>query len=295
VPREATAWVEIDGQTPVQGGFEGMLPPGVHQIRVSKPNEKAETLRIVVAAGKAQVVSQGEDGKLASDAPAPDSVVVDEAVADEGPRSGFFFHGGASLLLVGGTPPAYVDTKGGGGLGLQLRIGYRVNDWAAFEGSGQLSSVGGTGTLYTTERDIRAFTDAAYTQRSLRLAALFRVMAPGRSVVRFVGALGAGLSIDELVWVPGDAQKPEGPAEGSSVSPYSMGIADLPGSTVGVNAMGQLDLGIEFDIDNVIFGLTLQQILQGTGGLKAPDDNALYAKRAYYLLGPAIHIGYGLW
>lgn len=297
VPKEAIAWVEVDGQTPVQGGYEGLLSPGVHQIRVSKEGEKAETLRIVVAAGKAQVVTQGEDGRLTSDAEAPESVVGNEPTEEqEGPQSGFFFHGGAALLFLTGTPPAYADTKGAAGIGLQLRIGYRVNDWAAFEAGGQLSSVGGAAELYATEtepNEVTKYPDSAYTLRSLRLLGMFRLLAPGDTVVRFVGGLGAGLSIEELVWVFGASGGAAEPPD--TVTAYDQSRSALPDSTGGVNAFGQLDLGVEFDIEDVFFGLTIQQIFQGTAGLKDDRERALFSKRFNFLVGPELHVGYGLW
>jgi len=297
-PYDTKAWVEIDGQVPVQGGFEGMMNPGVHSVRVFKHGEKADSLEVVIVAGKTQQVSQSEDGKLASDATRPEAAPGGEE-EEEGERQGFFLHGHAALLFVGGThPKGFTPDTGAAGAALGLRVGYRVADWAAFELAGQLSSVGGPGTAHfgvAGQAPVSAsipVPDVKYTLNSIRLGADLRVFAPGRFLVRFIGSIGAGLAIDHLVWtlpanpLPGDA--------GHSDEVVSSTVAALPGSLSGVGGYGELDLGIEFELSRVIFGLTAQSIIQSSKGLDT-ESYAPYKDKPVFFIGPALHVGYGFW
>jgi hypothetical protein len=74
----------------------------------------------------------------------------------------------------------------------------------------------------------------------------------------------------------------------------------LPASSRGVGGFGEVDLGVELELRRVIFGLTLQSILQSTKGLdgKLTDEKSPYspyAGRPAFLIGPALHVGYGFW
>jgi hypothetical protein len=299
-PHDPKAWVEIDGQLPVQGGFAGMLNPGVHNVRVFKHGEKASSLEVVVVAGKTQQVTQDEDGTLLSDATRPKAAPGGDEQEPEGELQGFFLHGHAGLLFVGGTHPTnFVPAKGAAGFGLGLRLGYRVADWAAFEASGQLSSITGSGPAQFDQgfgpgaSSPLTINNSNYTLRSLRLGLLWRVLAPGRTIVRFVGALGAGLSLDQLLW--GLSSKDEDHRLGSLEAKTLTGTAgELPSSMGGIGGFGELDVGIEFDLSHVIFGLTLQSIVQSTKGLDT-ESYSPYSDKPVFLIGPALHVGYGFW
>ena len=302
VPSEAAAWVEVDGRVPVQGGFDGMLEPGVHNIRVFKHGAKASSLEVVVVAGKTQQVNQEEDGKLVSDAERPKAAPGEEE--EEGERQGFYLWGNGSILFPCGTQPkGFSPDKGSAGAALGLRVGYRVADWAGFELGGQLSSIGGTGTgEFTQTIDLpgqpapldahASLAGVKYTLNTIRLGANLRVMAPGRFLVRFIGTLGAGLAIDQLSWtLPATGEPVPNTHTGDVLAPSR---GQLPGHTSGVGGYGELDLGIEIELARIIFGLSAQSIIQSTKGL---DDGSFspYADRPVFFLGPALHVGYGFW
>jgi hypothetical protein len=300
IPSEAAAWVEVDGRVPVQSGFEGMLEPGVHSVRVFKHGGKASSLEVVVVAGKTQQVTQDEDGKLVSDAERPKAAPGEEQ-GEEGERRGFYLWGNGTLFFVGGTQPrGFNPDKGSAGAALGLRVGYRVADWAGFELGGQLSSVAGTGTAQfasigdrvLSEGEGSALADVKYTLNTVRLGANLRVLAPGRFLVRFIATLGAGIAIDQLTWTP--------PTSGVSGAvnhvddTLAPSLQALPGHTSGVGGYGELDLGIEIELSRIIFGLSAQSIIQSTKGLDVTGFSP-YDDRPVFLIGPALHVGYGFW
>ena len=67
--------MQVDGQAPHRGKWEGRLQPGVHQVRVFEHGEQGESLQIVVAAGGKHLVKQDEDGNLT---PFSDGAVYEE-------------------------------------------------------------------------------------------------------------------------------------------------------------------------------------------------------------------------
>jgi hypothetical protein len=291
VVRERDTWVQVDSQPPIRGGWQGTLPPGVHYVSAFKHGrEQRRTLQILVGSGKRHVVIQNEDGQLESAAAAPTDPA--DVVEDDGePRQGFYFTGHAALLGIVETHPVGFtkSDQPAGGAGIGARIGFRVADWAAFEGLGQLTSVGATGDITPLEEPGFTYEDTEYNLQSLRLGGGFRVLLPGRSWVRFVGVGSAGLVVERLRWETGD-RKVTGTgavATPSSREPFS--------DSSGIDAFGQLELGVEFEVSNVLLGLLVRNMVQSTSGLDADRGGNPWEDAPLWLAGLSAHVGYGIW
>jgi hypothetical protein len=291
VVRERDTWVQVDSQPPIRGGWQGTLPPGVHYVSAFKHGrEQQRTLQILVGSGKRHVVIQNEAGQLESAAAAP-AITPDEVEDDGEPRQGFYFTGHAALLGIVAPHPDGFDKsdRPAGGAGIGARIGFRVADWAAFEGLGQLTSVGATGDITPSYEPDFTYYDTEYNLQSLRLGGGFRVLLPGRSWVRFVGVGSAGLVVERLRWETGDrtATGPGAVASPSSLEPFS--------EASGIGAFGQLELGVEFEVSNVLLGLLVRNMVQSTSGLDADRGGNPWDDKPLWLAGLSAHVGYGIW
>lgn len=294
VLRESGGWVQIDGMPPSPGGFEGMLTPGVHQITVFRHgDDERRSLQILVGAGKSHRVTEDDQGRLQSAAAVserPAEPPEDEA----GPRRGFYFMGHAALLgIVGPQPDGFTKSDApAGGAGIGARVGYRVADWAAFEGLGQLTTLGAEGDLEPVTPlpdQAKRYVDTEYNLQSLRLGAGFRVLFPGRSFVRFVGIGSAGLTLERLRWenASGTVGLPGQDPSVVSARPYD--------DSDGIGAFGQLELGVEFEVSNVLLAMLVRNGVQSTSGLAVENDAAPWGDKPLWLLGLSAHVGYGIW
>ncbi|MBI4703247.1 MAG: tetratricopeptide repeat protein [Deltaproteobacteria bacterium] len=277
-------WIEIDGVPKRQGAWEGLLAPGVHQVRVFLPGKPAQTIAVLAVAGKTHHVIQQADGKLATDSPLPlarpqdEKPAVPAAAGDEEIR-GLYGMGMGSLLVLEGSDPVMGTDPGSplrlkrdaaelpGGAAGSVRLGYRVATWAGFELVGQYSDLRVSGTYPEMPASV------TYVVRSIRAGGALRVLLPGRKWVRFAGTVGAGIAYDEVDWLD---------------APTGWNGGD------GLDGFGELDVGVELEISKVLLGLVLQNVVQSTKGL---DDieGPRFRGTSLFIVGPALYAGYGLW
>lgn len=282
--RHTDAWIEVDSVKKAKGLHRQMLSPGVHVVRVIR-GEQIDSIQIVVTAGERYAVTQDEDGELESDATAPLEQPKENGFGVEVPRflRGFYGLGGVSLLTPL-TKVKDVDTLNADfGAGVELRLGYRVTNWAGFEVTSQYSDLRIAGELQAplSANDGRELT---MVLQSLRLGALLRIMAPGDGWARFVGTIGGGPVFEWLEWRDepvGGRRTPEEPAiyvDEKGIGPY-----------------GMLDVGVELEFQNILIDVTAQVIVQGTKHFDLDNDQNVFETRPILVVGPAIRGGYALW
>ncbi len=275
----ANAWIEVDGKMRNQGTWKGPLAPGVHAVRVLRDGD-AYTIQVVVQEGGRYTVTQSEDGELESNATAPlegsekdpFGLVVPEILR------GFYGLGGAAMLTsIVKTESFVADERNRWGAAGGLHLGYRVANWAAFEGMGQFSDVRVEGTV----KDV----PTQYTLQTVRFAGMMRIMLPGHTMVRFVATVGAGLLIESLHW-----------KERHLLTDGNGTIDPLYEDTNGIGPFAEIDLGVEVELSNVLIDLMVQNSIQSTkhfdhgeAELNAFDGNT------HLVIGPGIRVGYGLW
>jgi hypothetical protein len=280
------AWIEVDGAKKTKGFHREMLPPGVHVIRVIRA-EAVDAIQIVVQAGERYAVTQDDDGELESDATAPLEQPEPEEPEGFGPNipkflRGFYGLGEAAFLTAFANVPT-VELKNDDrfGVAVGLRLGYRVTDWAAFEGMSQYSDIRVSGNLKTPAVDLEGNPqgprEMTFVLKTLRLGGALRVMLPGKSWVRFVGNIGGGIVVEDLEW------------RGEPV------LTDLYVDESGVGPFGQLDVGIEFEFQRVLIDALLQTMLQGTKHFDLESDQNVFETQPTVILGPALRVGYALW
>jgi tetratricopeptide (TPR) repeat protein len=278
--RNPDAWIEVDGKQLGKGHWEGLQPPGVHVVRVLQQGADATQLQVVVQAGQKISVTQNDDGELHSEAAMqlPDDAEPDEADEEEKLR-GFYGLLGIVLLTVGAPQPDGFSLNntsrfGGGG---EVRLGYRVANWAGFELGGQFSDIGVSGTLDADPQK----REVTYGLQTFRGAAYLRVMLPSKTTVRFVGHVGGGLLFEQLTWenVPGDVVLGQ----------------NLRNSDFGLGGFGQLDLGVELELSNILIDVLIEHMLQSSKQHTSNDDFNAFKRQAVLVLGPALRVGYGLW
>jgi hypothetical protein len=274
-------WIRVDEGKPQQGVWQDRLPPGVHSVEVTREGQRNE-LQVMVAAGSRVTVTQDEDGKLVSEA----AVINGNGPADDDDedaevRRGFYFSVGIAGLTA--FPQAVGFTPSGAdrfGIAGNAQVGYRVTDWAAFELAGQYSDVRVPGTLVydktPTERLESA--DAEMILQSWRLGAFMRVLFPGRYLVRFVAVLGTGIIIEELRW--DNAPDPTAPI-------FQDGK--------GVGLFGEVDLGVEFELEQILIDVMMQNTLQSTKHFDQDNGENVFETKPTFVAGPALRVGYGIW
>jgi hypothetical protein len=272
------AWIRVDEGKPQQGVFQEKLPPGVHSVEVTRDGERT-VLHVMVGAGKQVTVTEDEDGGLVSEA------AVEKPGADqdgeEDIRRGFYFTGGIAALTA--FPQATTFTPDEGerfGIAGDLHIGYRVTDWAGFEVGGQYSDIRVHGTLAfdKTPTERLESTDAKMVLQSWRAGAFMRIILPGRFFIRFISTVGIGLAIEELSW-----QNPPDPE------------APVFQDTSGVGFFGQVDLGVELEVEQVLIDVLMQNSLQSTKHFDQDNGENVFETKPILIAGPTLRAGYGIW
>jgi len=285
------AWIEVDSVKKAKGLHRQMLAPGVHVVRVIR-GDQIDSIQIVVTAGERYAVTQDEDGELESDATAPLEQPKKDPFGLQVPQylRGFYGLGGAALL----TPLAkvqHIDTLNADfGAGVDLRLGYRVTNWAGFEVSAQYSDLRIGGKLQVPEtagtgNDQRELT---MVLKSLRLGAQLRFMAPGDGWIRFAGTIGGGPVIEWLSW----RHEPVGGIRGL---PDGREDPAIYVDDKGIGPYGQLDAGVELEFQNILIDVMMEVIVQGTKHFDLDNDQNVFGTRPIVILGPAIRGGYSLW
>jgi hypothetical protein len=270
--QNSAAVIEVDGNVVARGLYKDMLRPGPHVIKVT--HDKVEhSLSVQVAAGGRYTVTQSKDGELESDATAPLVKPKDEfGLPFPEILRGIYGTGSFAFLAaypsIEGFEPNN-DDRFGAAVGLHL--GYRVADWAGFEGFGQYSDVRVSGKVPGHGEDVNM------VLRSLRLGLQLRAMFPGRAWFRFLGTAGGGAMIEWLEWRGEPA-----------ASPIFL-------DEQGVGPFGQIDLGVEFELSQVLIDLLIQHTVQGTKHFDLDNERNAFGTKPMFLIGPSVRVGYGLW
>ena len=103
-------------------------------------------------------------------------------------------------------------------------------------------------------------------------------MFPAKSNVRFVGFLGAGVTVQELEF---------------RMPPPQSDMRYQP--VLGVSPFGLLELGVELEVHRVLVGVSLQNILQSSKHLTHPDGRNVFDERPLFFIGPSLRLGYAFW
>jgi hypothetical protein len=275
--QHARALIEIDGEHKSMGAWTGLLPPGVHTVRVLHEDD-AQVMSVFVRAGGRHQVTQNEDGTLVSDSPAPNQKPKDKPVEPE-VRRGLYGTAAGSLLTVFHPVRDFTrDSKGrdAWGAAVGLHIGYRVAEWAGFELFGQVSDIRVLGKVEAGAVPV----SAKIALQSVRPGGLFRVMYPPRTMFRAIGTLGAGVLIERVKWTSEDGA--------TLPSQYPL---EWEG---GVGAFGEIDIGVEMEISNVLIDVVTQNIIQSTKHLEVEGGN-IFDEKPSLVFGISLRVGYGIW
>jgi hypothetical protein len=266
------AVIEVNGKEVGRGLWQGMLRPGPVKVIVTRDGEP-HRIDISVAAGGRYTVTQSKDGDLESDATEPLATPDNDfkPVLPDILR-GIYGLGSASFLTAFASVRDFEDNNDERfGVGVGLNLGYRVADWAGFEAMGQYSDIRVSGDVPFQADDV------TFVLRSLRVGLLLRVMYPGRAWIRFVGTLGGGAAIEWLAWRGEPLNHP------------------LFVDQQGVGPFGQIDLGVEAELSNILIDVVIQNSVQGTKHFDLESEANAFDTQPIFVLGPSIRIGYGIW
>ena len=281
---DARMTIAVDQRIVGAGSWAGMLSPGEHLVQMYGPGGQPYEAQIMVVAGKPLNVragvggGPGQPGGSVIPAPPPKK---EESPISPPVRRGVYVLGLGSILFPLTHLPAFVDPQINFGAGYGLRLGFQVNNTAAFDASYEHSSIA------TNKRGDQTG-DQFYRILSNRVAVALRLISPGK-VWRFVGTIGGGFVVDDVVF-------------GSAVS-----MACLPAKcpfkstdpTGGVDAFALVEAGAELDVDRVLIDLGLEAQFQSTGNLNstggATNASGIYGTRPIVNLGPAFRVGYRFW
>jgi hypothetical protein len=266
VPAGAT--LRIDGEDQPAGAANRTLPlaAGSHRLEARFPGHAPAAQTITLASGETAAV------KLRL-VPGGDSAVTAPAGA-RGP----YLLAAASVFVP--LPPA--DFSGTGvGVAVGARVGYRFLSVLGGELGFEYAHVAAAGQGKPSLSDVSGATyKLGYELSCFRFGAHVRLMTPGERV-RFVQILGGGVMADSIGWEPGAGT----PARQNAKGADGFGISET---------------GFEVDLRGGLIGLTLQQIVGGSGGLEHPRQaGEVYATGAYggpqYAIGLGLRGGYRLW
>ncbi|MBW2454420.1 MAG: hypothetical protein JRI68_07910 [Deltaproteobacteria bacterium] len=263
----------VDGEPVGQGQWEGVIPIGVHTVRIGEGDGSRELAVMITPAGEHQVL-QEQHGELRTNSPPPGSSAVSRPYRPPlttPPLQGFYVHGyGALLTPLTGAVDHERSDRVHGGPGGSLRIGYRFAAWGGAELLVQYAALSVTGSLPTRPQ-------ADYDLGSIRFGPAFRLMVPARTVARFIATIGAGPVFDILSWYPS-----------TGGTPYQ--------DVVGWNGFGQLELGAQLEWSNLLADFVVQTAIQSTGGLAVDEvGTSAFDGSPMITIGPMIGLGYGFW
>jgi hypothetical protein len=279
------AVIEVDGQPVGRGGWTGRLAPGVHVVRVIVDDQN-EALRVLVLEGGRHNVRQTDSGELDSDSLAPSDDDDDHEFGPPKVLRGFYFTGSAALLTSFFQADEFTaDGRDRWGAAGGLNVGYRVAEWAGFQIFGQYSDVRVSGNLKEGQGAQQLETQAS--MKSIRVGGAVRIMLPGRAWIRFLGTLGLGAAIERLDWDNKGSVKTQ------------TGLDGYQGTDgFEVTPVGQIDLGAELEVSNVLIGLVVQHSISSTKHFdeKVGDTTInVFDTRPMLFFGPQLRVGYGIW
>lgn len=268
--------IAIDQRVVGIGSWAGMLTPGSHLVQMYGPGGKGgSTQQILVVAGKPLNVRPGFGGVPIGGAgdvvpipSGPDG--PKDPTPPQAPKRGLYLLGTASLLFPTQHPVGFPKPQINSGAAGGLRVGYRVNNAAAFDLMFEYSS------LYTGS-DSAANKDGSYTLKSTRLGIDLRLMTPGR-VVRGVGSIGGGIVRDVVSFEKLGDSCPKC-VSSSGIDPFLLA-----------------EIGVELDLSNVLIGVALETHFQSSRGIDGPDDtDQPFGTKPLVHVGPSLRIGYAFW
>lgn len=264
--------IAIDQKSLAFGEWSGFLTPGAHLVQMYGEDKKPHTVQIIVAAGTTQEITPERGGMpLAAGTVAPPPPPLPpppvNKVPPPKPQVGPYGLVTGSLLiplaLIKGADDNKISSSSGGAGG--LRVGYRVNDYAGFEGLFEY------GNTYLANDD----ESARYKHSTFRLGAALRLTSPGRTA-RALLTLGFVGAYDRIYDVKGEL---EGPASGWDPAFLT-------------------ELGVEFSIGRVLLGGSLQGYFQSARGIdleNSTEDLSAFSDSVLMVLGGGIRVGYSLW
>ncbi|MFO0611417.1 MAG: hypothetical protein U0414_02430 [Polyangiaceae bacterium] len=287
--------IEVDGSVVGRGHWSGPAEQGNHAVRFAGDPDPIS----VTAVAKQSVVLDRRAAPAPKPPPPADPKPPPPKPAPEPMGFYVFVQGGLlyptalpdAFIRPPGTPdPTFVEATNNAGAMGGLRAGFRINTYAAFEGSFDYSNVtGGRTSPSGSQSD-----PAEYSFSSWRLGPFLRLMSPGR-IARFVGAVGGGLAFHDVSFsnVTGDA------ACIKSAQPLIERCLD----SWGVDFFVTADAGVEFNIGRAILGLRLEVTVDGTKGSNDNQGSEKSADRVgnafdndpVPFIGPIAHFGYSVW
>jgi hypothetical protein len=290
--RKKDGTIEIDGKVVGAGEWSGPLDAGEHSVRLAG---EPDPITIKIAAGSSTTLDRSHPPDAAKPAPKPKTPPL-------APKRdmGFYLFVEGGLLYPTRLPEAFQEhavslnlaeaANNFGALG-GVRLGYRVNTFAGFEGMFQYSNVTGG-----RHEDPSAKSDPAeYSFSSWRFGPMLRLMSPGK-IVRFVGTLGGGFAVHSIRFRHTETDA------GCLVDVSSASSPNQCASGWGVDFFASTDAGVEFSLDGVLLGASLALVVDGTkgtvdfgdhGGL--PNVAPPYANDSLPFIGPEAHFGYAFW
>jgi hypothetical protein len=283
--RLPTSAIEIDGKVVAHGEWSGPVGQGGHSVRIVG---ESDTEPVDVAAGGIATI----DKRKKPDAPAPPAPPPSKPKPAPRPPHGFYGLVTGALLFTPAAPCAFlgnpakcsavgttdISRNAGGAAG--LRGGYRVNTFAAFEGLFEYGNVSGG----------RADGAEGYSLTDLRLGPSLRLMSPGK-LVHFVGTLGGGLALDFVKF-----------KNTSGFTACTRNGASQCFESWGVDFFVASDVGLEFDIENVLLGASFNVTGNSLKGVDANPKSGVtgqllnqFDQKAAFFFGPRVHFGYAFW
>jgi len=280
VAAKPTTWIEVDGVSKGPGSWQGELPPGPHTVRAVGETGLGT---IDVVAGQATTLDLARGpGPLPPLPPPPKEPNTKKPTEPQKPKTGFYGHLNASVLLPTKHPDAFAGKPPSSGGYFGLRGGYRVHTYAAFEGLVEYGNVEGP--------DNGAGQDT-YSLTTVRFGPSLRLMSPG-DLIKFVGTIGGGLSVELMNYEDRAVETPD----------LCPGTQPECGSA-GVDFYAVAEAGLEIDFDHVLIGVTAAGYAAGTKGVD--DDETLsqrttsvatpYSNALLLMFGPRLYIGYAFW
>jgi hypothetical protein len=290
----------VDQKQVGAGQWAGLVPPGSHVVELVRAGKPPYAVQVTVAAGKTIDVRPGSGGVPLGQAtpgplepvvpPPPPPAELPKKEPPSPPVRGPYALAIAGLFAPTAHPMGFRQAKvNAGGLG-GLRVGYRINNAAAFELGGEYAN-----TYVPSSID----TDTSYTLRSWRLGLNLRLMTPGKTV-RLVGTVGGGIAHDSVKFQLSDRVRE---VVVDKKVPDHDGIQDTWGEcgqkcqpASGVDPFMQGEIGIELDFRNVLLGLTAHGMVQSARGIVTASDVDIYdGSNPLVHVGGRLHAGYAFW
>jgi hypothetical protein len=255
--------IAVDQEYVGKGRWSGLLDPGPHTVQIYLPGAKSSGVgqQVVIGAGQLREVKEG-DATMTPLVTGPPPAYLRAPKPDAPPPD---LHG-RYATLQGGVFGLLGKLGGDAGPTIGARLGWRPITPLGLEALLQLDHVDGASSG-------PGVTGAAADLRMIRIGGNLRAMSRGR-VVRYVAALGGGMSIDHLDY--DDRYCPGDRCDGSD--------------NTGANWFVNLENAVEVDIRGMFAGLVLQHMFTSAGDLDGPDVGDFHV-----FVGFALRVGYGTW